>query len=200
MYMVPGNCTLLGWQTTEGSLTWQAGGGSFPLLPRRHVLSSRWLWTYNHNMCEKCLDEVQGAATSSLPPTSLSRHVAMCTALVCRAQCSMPVRLGHWQSQTSNVYSRMTGQWSDRSAMSSRKTLSPSDPMSYLSGLALRIWTSFWRREGSAGLDMWKAPMVQSRQPFDMQVDGKHGPGRPKMTWKELTERDSQQRDEALCY
>ena len=25
---------------------------------------------------------------------------------------------------------------------------------------------------------------------FDMQVDGKHGPGRPKMAWKQLTERD----------
>ena len=69
----------------------------------------------------------------SLPATSLSRHVAMCTALVCRAQYSMPVSLGHWQSQTSNVCSRMAGQWSDRSAMSSRKTLSPG-PMSYLHG------------------------------------------------------------------
>ena len=25
---------------------------------------------------------------------------------------------------------------------------------------------------------------------FDLQVDGKHGPGRPKTTWKQLTERD----------
>ena len=25
---------------------------------------------------------------------------------------------------------------------------------------------------------------------FDIQVDGKHGPARPKMTWKQLTERD----------
>ena len=25
---------------------------------------------------------------------------------------------------------------------------------------------------------------------FDVQVDVKHGPGRPKMTWKQLTERD----------
>ena len=37
-------------------------------------------------------------------------------------------------------------------------------------------------------MDMWNAPMVQSRQ---LQIDGKHGPGRPKMTWKQLTERDS---------
>ena len=25
---------------------------------------------------------------------------------------------------------------------------------------------------------------------FDIQVNGKHGPGRAKMTWKQLTERD----------
>ena len=25
---------------------------------------------------------------------------------------------------------------------------------------------------------------------FDLQVDGKRGPGKPKMTWKQLTERD----------
>ena len=31
----------------------------------------------------------------SLLTTSLSRHMAVCTALVCRAQCSLPVRLGH---------------------------------------------------------------------------------------------------------
>ena len=27
---------------------------------------------------------------------------------------------------------------------------------------------------------------------FDIQVDGKHGPGRPKMTLKQLTERDAE--------
>ena len=44
--VVPGNCKPLGWQTTEGSpgWSWQAWGGSFLLLPRRHALSSRWLW------------------------------------------------------------------------------------------------------------------------------------------------------------
>ena len=29
---------------------------------------------------------------------------------------------------------------------------------SELLGFALKIWTSFWKREGSAGVDMWKAP------------------------------------------
>ena len=64
------------------------------------------------------------------------------------------------------------------------KTLSPPDPMSHLRGLVLRIWTSFWRREGSAGIDLWNAPMVQSTA-FDIQGDGKSGHGR-----KQLTERD----------
>ena len=82
----------------------------------------------------------------------------------------MPVRLGHWQSQTSSFCSEMTGQWSDRSAMSGCKTLSLPGPMNYLGSLALRIWTSFWRREGSAGMDMWNTPMVQSRQPLTYRL------------------------------
>ena len=28
---------------------------------------------------------------------------------------------------------------------------------------------------------------------IDLQVDGKHGPGRPKMKWKQLTERDGRE-------
>ena len=115
----------------------------------------------------------------SLHVTSLSRHVAVCTDLVWGAKFSMPARPGHWQNQTSNVCSRMTGQWSDRSAMSGHKT-SPPGPMNYLPGLALRIWTSFWRREGSAGMDMWNAPKVQSRQPFTYRLKESMGLGGPR--------------------
>ena len=170
MYMVQRNCKPFGRQTPEGSpsQTWQTGGGSFLLLPRRHALSSRWLWTFNHNTCENRHEE--GAATSSLFPPPLFQHVAACIAVLCGVQCSMPVRLGHWQSQTSDVCSKMTRQWSDRSAMSSHKTLSSPDPMSYFHGLALRTWTSFWRREGSRLLTLmtdipgdlvWDLPCVQ---------------------------------------
>ena len=38
-------------------------------------------------------------------------------------------------------------------------------------------------------MDMWNAPMVQSTT-CDIQVDGKRGPERPKMTWMQLAERD----------
>ena len=37
----------------------------------------------------------------------------------------------------------------------------------------------------------WYGHVERSRgAAFDIQVDGKRGPGRPKMTWKQLTERD----------
>ena len=88
---------------------------------------------------------------------------------------------------TSNIWSGMTGQWSDRSSVSSRKTLSPSGPVSYLLSLALRICTTFWRREGS-----WYGHVERSngavKTAFDIQVDGKHGPaGGPRWhgsTWQ----------------
>ena len=36
---------------------------------------------------------------------------------------------------------------------------------------------------------VWTCGTLQQTA-FDIQVDGKHGPGRPKLTWKQLTERD----------
>ena len=151
------------------------------------MLSSRWLWKPPGRSSRICYQ-------SSLHVTSLSKHVAMCTALVCGAQCSMSAGLGHWQSWTSSVCSEMTGQWSDRSAMSGRKTLSPPGPMSYLCSLALRIWTSFWRREDFDGMDMWNAPVVQSRQPLTYRLMESIGLGGPK--WHG----SSWQRVEALGY
>ena len=45
-------------------------------------------------------------------------------------------------------------------------------------------------------MDMWNAPMVQSTHvaAFDLQIDGKREPGRPKMTRNQLTERDCRER------
>ena len=58
--------------------------------------------------------------------------------------------------------------------------MSPPGPMSYLCGLALRIWTSFWRREDFDGMDMWNAPVVQSRQPLTYRLMESVGLGGPK--------------------
>ena len=185
MYTVPGNCMPLERQTTEGSLcrTWQAGGGSFLLLPRRHALSELSTTT-----CVKTAWMKFKELLPVLPSHYLFFKTSdACTALVCRVQCSMPLRLGHWQSKTSNVCSKMTWQCSDRSAMSNRKTLSLPGPVSYLRSLALRIWTSFWRREGSAGMDMVSAPVMQSRQPLTyslMESMGLAGPRWHGSSWQ----------------
>ena len=74
----------------------------------------------------------------------------------------------------------MTEQWSDRSAMLNHKTLPPSGPLSYLHGSELKTWTSYWKREGSAGMDMWNAPTVQSRQPLTYRLMESVGLGGPR--------------------
>ena len=105
------------------------------------------------------------------------------------AQCSMPARLGHWQSQTASVCSEMTGQWSDRSAMSDHKTLSPPGPVSYLCGLALRtgphsegektpmVWicgTLQWCSQDSLWhTDWWKAWAWEAQD--DMETADREG-------------------------
>ena len=80
----------LGWQTTEGS---PSGGDKLEVVASFCYLGDM----LSELVAENRPEEVQGAATSSLfkPATSLSRHVAACTALVCGGQCSMPVRFGH---------------------------------------------------------------------------------------------------------
>ena len=70
--------------------------------------------------------------------------------------------------------------WSDSSIMLNHKTLPTSGPLSYLHGLALKTWTSSWKREGSAGMDMCNAPTVQSRQPLTYTLLESVGLGGPR--------------------
>ena len=44
----------------------------------------------------------------------------------------------------------------------------------------LLVWTSFWRREDSDGMDMWNAPMMQSRQPSTYWLMESVGLGGPR--------------------
>ena len=143
---------------------------AFFLLLRRHALSSRWLWTFNHNTCENRLEKVK-----DLLPVLSSRHLFFKTHGRVYSSCVRSAMLHAsetWPLTKPNLQrlSETTGQWSDRSAMIDRKTLSPPGPMSYLCGLALRILTLFWRREDSDGMDMWNAPMVQSGQPLTYRL------------------------------
>ena len=52
-------------------------------------------------------------------------------------------------------------------------------------------WGSGPHSEGEKTPMVWTCGTLQwCKTAFDIQVDGKHGPGRPKMTWKQLTERN----------
>ena len=173
-------CPLDGRPQKEVQVGPEAWGSSFLLLLRRHALSSRWLWTFNHNTCENPLEEVQGSATSSLFTPPLFQNTWLCVQLLCverNAPCQWDLAI----DKANPPASAAKWQGNDQtSAMSDRKTLSPPGPMSYLCGLALRIWTSFWRRESSDGMDMWNAPMVQSREPLTYRLMESVGLGGPR--------------------
>ena len=47
-------------------------------------------------------------------------------------------------------------------------------------GIEDQTWTSYWKREGSAGMDMWNAPTVQSRQPLTYRLMESVGLGGPR--------------------
>ena len=44
----------------------------------------------------------------------------------------------------------------------------------------LKTWTSYWKREGSAGINMWNSPTVQSRQPLTYRLMESVGLGGPR--------------------
>ena len=157
--MVLGNCSPLDGRPQKEVKVGQAVGGSFLLLPRRHALSSRCLWTFNHNTCENRLEKVQGAATSPFFTPPLFQDTWPYVQLLW-AERNAPCQRDLAIDKAKPPASAAEWQWSDRSAVSGRKALSPPGPMSYLRGLGLRIWTLFWRREGSAGMDMRNTPMV----------------------------------------
>ena len=168
MYTVPGNCMPLGWQTTEGGpgRTWQAWGGSFLLLPWRYALSSRWLWTFNHNTCENRLEEVQGSATSSLFTPPLFQNIWPCVQLLCaeryapcqRDKAKPPASAAKWQGN-------------DQTDLQCQATRHCHHQVQWATCAAWH-WGSGPHSEGEKTpiMDMWNAPMVQSRQPLTYRL------------------------------
>ena len=198
MYTVLGNCTLLGRQTTEGSPSDKLEVvASFCYLG--DMLSAASCCELSTTTCVKPPGRSsRGCYQFSLRTTSLSRHVVTCTALVCGAQCSMPVRLGCWQSQTSKCLQR-----NDRAMIRQIYNVRSQDIVTIRScELLVQL--------GIGDLDLilkerslhWYGHVEPSNSAVktacDIQVDGKRGHGRPKMTWKQLTE--GSQRVEALGY
>ena len=130
---------------------------------------------------ENRLEEVQGSATSSLFMPPLFQNTWPCVQLLC-AECNAPCQwdLAIDKAKPPAPAAKRQGNDQTESAMSGCKTLSPPGPVSYLRGLTLRIWTSFWRREDLDGMDMWNAPTVQSRQPLTYRLMESMGLGGPR--------------------
>ena len=188
MYMVPGNWMPFGRQTTEGSpsRTWQAGGGSFLLLPRRMLSAAvvavnfqpQHMWKPPGRSSRSCYQ-------FSLPATSFKTRGCVYSSCVwspmLHASETWPLTKPNLQLLQRNDRAMI------RSAMLSHKTLLPPDPMSYLTW----HWGSGLHSEGEkAQYGHVECSNGAVKTAFDIQADGKRGPGRPKMTWKLLTERD----------
>ena len=192
VYTVQGNSTPLRRQTTERSPSraWQTGGGSFLLLPRRHALSSGWLSAFNHNTYENRLEEVQGAETSSL-----FRHLSFKTCGRVYSSCVRSAMLHASETWPVTKPCLQRLQWNDRAMIRKIFNVKPQDTATIRS-TELLAWL------GIEDLDLklkerrlpWYGHVERSngavKTAFDIQVNRKRGPGRPKMTWKQLTERD----------
>ena len=191
MYTVPGNYKPLGWQTIEGSpgRTCQAWGGSFLLLLRRHTLSSRWLWTFNHNL------ETAWKKFKDLLPVLFSRHLSFKTCDRVYSSCVRSTVLHASETWPLAKPNLQRLQRNDRAMIRQICNVRPQDIVTTRSNeLLVRL--------GIEDLDLilkerrlrWYGHVECSngavKTAFDIQVEGKCGPGGPKMTWKQLTERD----------
>ena len=141
-------------------------------------------------MCENSLEDVQGFATSSLFTPPLFQNMWLCVQVLCverNAPCQRDLAI--------NKAKPLRLQRNDRAMIRQICNVRPQDIVTIRSNEPLA-------RLGIEDLDLilkerrlrWYGHVELSngavKTAFDIQVDGKRGPGRPKMTWKQLTERD----------
>ena len=129
-----------------------------------------------------------------LLPALPSRHLSFMTRGHVYSSCERSAMLHARETwpltkPTSSVCSGMTEQWSDRSAMSGRVIVTTRS-------------NELLARLGIEDLDLilkerrlrWYGHVERSngavKTAFHIQVEGKRWPGKPKMTWQQLTERD----------
>ena len=174
MYTMPGNCMPLGRQTTEGSpsRTWQAEGGSFLLLPRRHALSSWWLWTFNHNMCENCLEEVK-----ELLPVLPSCHFSFKTHGCVYSSCVQSAMLHTSEAWPLTKPNLQHLQWNDRAMIRQICNVKPQDIVTTRSSeLLAQLGIDDLDLKPKGEKARWYGHVERSsgavKTAFDIQVDG----------------------------
>ena len=142
------------------------------------------------NLCEKRLEEVQGVDTSSL-----FLHLSFKTCGCVYSSCVRSAMLHASETWSLTKPSLQRLQRNDRALIRQMCNVQPQDPANIRS-------TELFTRLGIEDLDLilkerrlhWYGHVEHSngavKTAFDTQIVGKRGPGRPKMTWKQLTERD----------
>ena len=154
------------------------------------MLSSRWLWTYNHNTCENTWSKFK-----DLLPVLSSHHLSFKTHGRVYSSCVRSAMLHASETWPLTKPNLQHLQWNDRAMIRQICNVRLQDIVTTMSNKLLV-------RLGIEDLDLilkerrlwWYGHVECSngavKTAFDIQVDGKHGPGRPKLTWKQLTERD----------
>ena len=105
--------------------------------------------------------------------------MATCTALMCWAQCSMQWDLAIDKAKPLTSAAKWQG--NDQTDLQCQAPRHCHHHIHWATCLAwLRIWTSFWKSKGFTGMDMWNAPIVQSRQPLTYRLMESVGLGGPR--------------------
>ena len=156
------------------SWTWQAGGSCFLLLPRRHALSSWWLWTFNHNMCENHLE-----------PVLSSGHFSFKTHGHVYSSCVWSAMLHASETWPLTKPSLQRLQWKDRATIKQMCNVKPQDTVTtrsndLLAWLGIEDLYLILKEKRLHWYGHMECSNGAVKTAFDLQVDGKRGPGRPR--------------------
>ena len=160
MYTVPGNCTLLGWQTTEGV---QVGPDKLEVVASFCYLGDMLSAAVGHDLSTTICVKTAWKKLKELLSVLSSCHLSFKTRGHVYSSCGRSTMLHASETWLLTKPNLQRLQRNGRAMIRQICNVRPQDvtgPMTYLHSLALGIWTLFWRREGSAGMDMWNALMV----------------------------------------
>ena len=137
---------------------------------------------WRHNSCENCLEEVQGATTSSHIPPPLLQDPWPCVQLL-RAECHASET---WPLTKTNLQCL---QRNDRAMIRQICSIKPEDvarvrSSELLAKLQLEDLDLILRERRLRWFGHVECSNGAIRTAYDMQIDGKQGVGRPKQTWK----------------
>ena len=140
----------------------------------------RWLWTFNHNMSENRLEEVQGSATSPLFTPLLFQNTWPCVQLLC-AERNAPCHRDLAIDKAEPAESAAKWQGNDQTDLQCQAARHCHHQVQWATCAAWH-WGSGPYSEGEKTqiVDMWNTPMVQSRQPLTYRLMESMGLGGPK--------------------